>query len=236
MKTNLFIVHPCYNPKKDWDKKLADHHLKLLSLFANEALVSLILVNDGSTEGVHEEHIDFLQSKIPNFTYIYHSSNSGKGFALRSAVKNIHDGFIIYTDIDYPYQIRNLAEIFHLLNDGKYDVVLGVRTMNYYKKLPLTRVFFSFIFRLINHAFFPRMYVKDTQSGLKGFNQKGKNIFLKTKINGFLFDMEFIRLCTTEKLRMKKIFLQLNDGIAFEPIKWKVIKKESLNFISLLKK
>jgi glycosyltransferase involved in cell wall biosynthesis len=236
MKPNLFIIHPCYNPKNDWEKKLADHHRRLLSCFSHEISVSLILVNDGSTEGIHESHINFLRSSIPNFTYIYYPVNSGKGFALRSAVRNIHEGFIIYTDIDYPYQIKNLAEIFYLLHTDKCDAVFGVRTMSYYKRLPFTRIFFSFIFRLVNHLFFPRMYVKDTQSGLKGFNQKGKNIFLKTKINGFLFDTEFIRLCTTEKLRMKKISLQLNDGIIFEPIKWSIIKKESLNFISLLKK
>jgi glycosyltransferase involved in cell wall biosynthesis len=235
MKISLSIVHPCYNPKKGWEKVLVNNHTALLSSFTGEISVSLILVNDGSTTGISQSHIDFIRSNVPHFTYIHHQVNSGKGFALRSAIRTIHEGLIIYTDVDYPYKIENSVDIFRLLEEDECDVVIGVRTADYYKKLPLPRIFFSLVFRLANHLFFPHMFVKDTQSGLKGFNQKGKTVFLNTKVNGFLFDMEFIRLCSRESLRMRKIPLTLNDNIIFGQVKFSVIKNEILNFIRLLR-
>jgi hypothetical protein len=125
--------------------------------------------------------------------------------------------------------------MFRLLNGGNYDVVVGVRTKDYARKLPLTRLILSLVLRFANYLFFPGLFVKDTQAGLKGFNQKGKDVFLKTRINGFLFDPEFIRLCSKENLKMEKIFLKLNDGITFSPIKLRVIKYEILNFFRLIR-
>jgi hypothetical protein len=75
------------------------------------------------------------------------------------------------------------------------------------------------------------MFVKDTQSGLKGFNQKGKEVFLKTHINSFLFDMEFVVLASRRKdLRLAKIQVHVRDGISFSQMSWKTIKQELLSF------
>ncbi|MBK9283627.1 MAG: glycosyltransferase family 2 protein [Sphingobacteriaceae bacterium] len=234
MSVILNIVNPCYNPKQGWEKNLLENYKSLILQLPAEVKVHLFLVNDGSCEGISNQSIIYLDEQLHHFTYIHHSENSGKGFAIRSAMQRIKEGYVMYTDIDYPFKTESMVEIFHLLHSSKYDVVLGVRTREYFRKLPLTRKIFSFLLRTANHLFFPGLLVKDTQSGLKACNQKGRAAFLNTRINGFLFEPEFIRLCTRENLRIKGIALKAKDNIYFSFLDWKVLRKELCNYIRLM--
>jgi cellulose synthase/poly-beta-1,6-N-acetylglucosamine synthase-like glycosyltransferase len=145
------------------------------------------LVNDGSKSGIRKEDIRLLEQEIGSFTFIDSQMNQGKGGALRDAVRQTTGKWVIYTDADYPYLIDNAVEMFRLLSTDAADVVVGVRDEQYYDQLPLGRKIFSLSLKVMNYLFFPQLKVKDTQSGLKGFNQKGKDVFLKTRIPAFLF-------------------------------------------------
>ena len=159
----------------------------------------------------------------------------GKGAALREAVKQAKGDLIIYTDADYPYLIENAVEMFHLLSSDAADVVVGVRDEQYYDQLPLGRKIFSLSLKVMNYLFFPQLKVKDTQSGLKGFNQKGKEVFLKTRIPAFLFDMEFLVLASKRSdIRIQWIYVQAREGIVFSTMRAKTILTELYNFISIL--
>ena len=234
MNSTLSIVHPCYNPHKDWEKELVRFHKILLSNIPAHFTTNLILVDDGSSKGINQEHLDYIKAELPGFEFIKNPKNMGKGFALRTAMKHNQSDLIIYTDYDYPYEMKNVWNMFALLNEEKMDVVVGIRDNQYYSQLPFLRKFFSLSLRFMNHLFFPSLFVKDTQSGLKGFNQKGKNVFMETKINSFLFDTEFIYLASKRKdIKMAKISLHIREGIVFSTIKFKVIMQELLNFIKL---
>jgi glycosyltransferase involved in cell wall biosynthesis len=192
-------------------------------------------VNDGSKSGIRVQDIDLLKAAIPGFTYIDSSINQGKGGALRDAVRQTTGKWVIYTDADYPYLIDNAVEMFRLLSTDAADVVVGVRDEQYYDQLPLGRKIFSLSLKLMNYVFFPQLKVKDTQSGLKGFNQKGKEIFLKTRIPAFLFDMEFLVLASKRSdIRIEWIYVQAREGIVFSTMRAKTILTELANFASIL--
>jgi glycosyltransferase involved in cell wall biosynthesis len=192
-------------------------------------------VNDGSKSGIRAQDIDLLKSAIPGFTYIDSPINQGKGGALRDAVRQTTGKWVIYTDADYPYLIDNAVEMFRLLSTDAADVVVGIRDEQYYDQLPLGRKIFSLSLKLMNYVFFPQLKVKDTQSGLKGFNQKGKEIFLKTRIPAFLFDMEFLVLASKRSdIRIEWIYVQAREGIVFSTMRAKTILTELANFASIL--
>jgi len=192
-------------------------------------------VNDGSKSGIRAQDIDLLKAAIPGFTYIDSPINQGKGGALRDAVRQTTGKWVIYTDADYPYLIDNAVEMFRLLSTDAADVVVGVRDEQYYDQLPLGRKIFSLSLKLMNYVFFPQLKVKDTQSGLKGFNQKGKEIFLKTRIPAFLFDMEFLVLASKRSdIRIEWIYVQAREGIVFSTMRAKTILTELANFASIL--
>lgn len=195
----------------------------------------MYLVNDGSKSGIRKADIQFLADNITGFTYIDSPINQGKGGALRDAVSQTTGKWVIYTDADYPYLIKNAVEMFRLLSTDAADVVVGVRDEQYYDQLPLGRKMFSLSLKVMNYVFFPQLKVKDTQSGLKGFNQKGKEIFLKTRIPAFLFDMEFLVLASKRPdIRIKWIYVQARDGIVFSTMRAKTILTELANFATIL--
>jgi hypothetical protein len=161
--------------------------------------------------------------------------NQGKGGALRDAVRQTTGKWVIYTDADYPYLIDNAVKMFRLLSTDAADVVVGVRDEQYYDQLPLGRKIFSLSLKVMNYLFFPQLKVKDTQSGLKGFNQKGKDVFLKTRIPAFLFDMEFLVLASKNpEIRIQWIYVQAREGIVFSTMRAKTILTELFNFASIL--
>lgn len=154
---------------------------------------------------------------------------------MREAIRQTTSEIIIYTDADYPYKLENASEMYRKLDEENVDVVVGVRDEHYYDQLPAARKIFSLSLKVMNYLFFPRLKVKDTQSGLKGFNQKAKIIFLQTQISAFLFDMEFLVMASNEKdIRMDWIYVHVREGIQFSSMKFKTILTELFNFGSIL--
>ena len=201
----------------------------------SDTTIHTYLVNDGSKSGIRKEDIRLLEREIGSFTFIDSQINQGKGGALRDAVRQTTGKWVIYTDADYPYLIDNAVEMFRLLSTDAADVVVGVRDEQYYDQLPLGRKIFSLSLKVMNYLFFPQLKVKDTQSGLKGFNQKGKEVFLKTRIPAFLFDMEFLVLASKNpEIRIQWIYVQAREGIVFSTMRAKTILTELFNFASIL--
>src|SRR5690606_33159832 len=96
----------------------------------------IILVNDGSTTGVTESDIKMLRSAIPLFNYIEYIDNKGKGFALRKGVAAADTEIIIYTDIDFPYSVASISELFNTIHTGGYDIAIGIKNDLYYANVP----------------------------------------------------------------------------------------------------
>lgn len=229
MLPSLDIILPCYNPEKGWTGRVIAAWEKLPELLGKTP-DTLILVNDGSTKGLDLEDIKLLQAHIPQLRYIESSPNRGKGHALRLGVEASTAEAIIFTDIDFPYEEESLADIAQVLFEGEADVVPGVRDDAYYERVPADRKRISHFLRWMLRTFL-RLKTTDTQCGLKGFNRKGREVFLQTTINRFLFDLEFIFLSSRAKgIRLKAVPVTLKPGIQFSHVSMKVLLREGINF------
>lgn len=227
---SLDIIIPCYNPPLGWEKEL---HKNFSSLSSELSNISLILINDGSTKNFNKESLTFLTKKIPSINYITYSKNKGKGYALRCGVLKSNSKHIIFTDIDFPYQQTSIISTYLALKTGA-DVALGSRDSNYYSKTPAFRMVISKTFRYLLKLFL-NLKATDTQCGLKGFNKKGKEEFLKTTIDRFLFDLEFVKRCSQRKdLKIKAIPVTLKEGVIFSQMNFKILAGEFLNFLMVL--
>lgn len=189
----------------------------------------LIIVNDGSTNGLFQEvQKSFLEHKSVKIVAYEH--NKGKGYALRKGVKVGSGDLLIYTDVDFPYTIESFMGIFNQLKNKPTDVAIGIRGEEYYRHLPETRVRISKMLRWLIKTFL-RLPTDDTQCGLKGFNQKGKDVFEQTSINRYLFDLEFVFLCGVNKLQVATVEVKLRPEVQMSKMNWKVLLQESGNFI-----
>ena len=180
-----------------------------------------------------KENIERLQNKIENLKYIEYKINKGKGYALRKGVEAANSQLQIFTDIDFPYTAASVAHIYEELNNGN-DISLGYRIPAYYKQVPLFRKLLSKLLRWVLKKIL-KLSITDTQCGLKGFNQRGREVFLQTKINRFLFDLEFVLMASRNKsLKIKPVLVELREGITFSKVNLKVLFVESLNFLMLV--
>ncbi len=225
------IVLPCYNPPHLWHKELLSFH----QFIKNKAEVKYIIVNDGSSNLELESALPELEEAgIPLQVISYHE-NKGKGFALRQGVATSKSKYVLYTDIDFPFKNESVFNLITLIQDGVYDVLAGSRDEKYYNNtMSFFRKFLSKAFRFFL-KYILRMKVTDTQCGIKAFTEKGKKMFLNTKINRYLFDFEFLYACSkTNALKIQAVNVALKPNVVFRKMKLKILLQETVNLLKVI--
>jgi len=227
----ISLILPVYNPAEGWaDVVLAKS--KELKVLYPDIDFEIIVVNDGSVNANFTNGKSKLQSSPVGL--IEYTPNKGKGEALRTGVRASSGNLIIYTDIDFPYTIDSMSSIIRSLRDEKQSVVIGIKDQSYYDHVPPLRRFISKVFR-----FFVRLLLRiptdDTQCGLKGFDQAGKTVFLRTTIDRYLFDLEFIFLASRDSsISIKTQEIKLRDDVQFRKMNLGIIRNEAWNFLKIL--
>lgn len=229
----LDIILPCYNPRDGWEIALSNSISNIRSMLPAGVLNSVIIVNDGSTTGFCEAAVSRLMQAHSEVKLVEYPENRGKGFAVRKGIESSTSDLQIYTDIDVPYAESSIKQFYDCLEADSADVVLASRGDSYYNSLSGFRRILSKSLRWLNGFLFG-LKIKDTQGGLKGFNAKGKQVFLQTTIDRYLFDLEFIQKASKSALILTAFDVQLKPDIALPSPSLSILLKELHNFISLL--
>ncbi|MFN8316511.1 MAG: glycosyltransferase [Chitinophagales bacterium] len=224
----LSIVLPCYNPSQGWESNVLEEYRLLKATLPLEH-IQLIIMNDGSSVNVSEESISLFATE--GVVFIQRDVNYGKGFTLREGVQQALADKIIYTDIDFPYTHNSFLAVYNALKQA--DVAIGVRSEAYYANMPKARVYISKTLRFFIRKFLS-IPTDDTQCGLKGFNIKGKDVFLQTKINRYLFDLEFVFLSARTQLSIAQVPVELKSGIVLSKMRGFILLGEGMNFLRIL--
>ncbi len=231
----ICVVFPVYNPPKDWWKHSFYYCHKLM---LEEPLYDwhFHFVNDGSpnvsvfptkkqlhTEGYENVHVFFHE----------YAENQGKGFAIRHGLQHSVDDaeFYMHCDWDFPFGENLLLDAMKELDES--DVVIADRGQAYLSHLPAFRQKITKGQRLFNRHVL-KLKAADTQAGFKAFNAVGKSVFLKTSINGFLFDTEFVRLSERKGLSINTLQAECRHDLQFKNFRFKVLAKEVWNLARLI--
>lgn len=227
------IVLPLYKPAGNWITQIINNINSLNAQLPADVAVKYIVVHDGPVCKNIAVGFSLISELIGNIEFISYDQNRGKGYALRAGVKVADTPYVLITDFDFPYQHQNLITLMGFLKRGN-DLVIGKRSVSYFKKLPVKRKIISKLYYLLNRTFF-NLPLYDTQSGIKGFNATGKEVFLETTIDRFLIDSEFILRCHKKRLLIKVIDIELRPNVIFSNFGFSVIKTELKNFLKLLR-
>lgn len=231
--TSLDIILPCYNPAPQWVEHILTGYAGIKAEL-QDVDIRVILVNDGSRKQIDQKDIDTLREAIASFQYISYAQNRGKGFALREGVRISDADVTIYTDVDLPYTTGSFITLYKVLRSGNTDIAAGIKDATYYAHVPPFRRFISKLLRTCTSAIL-RLKVSDTQCGLKGFNAKGRTVFLQTTIDRYLFDLEFIFLASRNRtVQIKPIEIALRDNVQFSSMRMGILIQESGNFLKIL--
>ena len=229
----LDIILPCYNPEHNWTEHVI-RRFELLSSQLEDIHPGLIIVNDGSGN-INPADISHLKKSIPGLQWLDQSINRGKGAALRLGVSHSQANFIVFTDIDFPYTDESTLAVCRAILDGNNDVVVGQRENVYYEQTPFHRKVISKLLRTFN-KYVLRIPVNDTQCGLKGFNNRGRDIFLRTTVDRYLFDLEFLILAGSKKYHLHTLPLEvsLREGVTFSKLNSSILFTEGLNIFKIV--
>ncbi|HVI48160.1 MAG TPA: glycosyltransferase [Chitinophaga sp.] len=228
----LDLILPCWNPSGAWVESLVRHYAEVTALMG-PVPVQLILVNDGSTRNFTEEQMALLRDVIPGIAIVSYEQNRGKGYAVREGVKQSKYAFQVYTDLDFPFGVEAVKKTYDQLQQG-IDVVAGERGAAYLKELPRKRRIITRISRMMNRTLL-RLKVDDAQAGLKGFNAHGRSVLLNTRVDGFLYDSEFLYHAGKKPhLKIGVISVFCRPGIRFSSFRVKLLMKELRNYVRII--
>lgn len=112
------VIVPVYNEAAHVDELLQAIH-------ASPVKKEIIIVDDGSTDGTREK----LQALSPSddVTVVFHERNYGKGAAIRTALAYARGEYILIQDSDLEYDPQDYAALLQPLEEGRANVVYGVR-------------------------------------------------------------------------------------------------------------
>lgn len=232
LTSGLDLILPCWNPSGPWVESLIRHYHEVTTVMG-KVPVQLILVNDGSEKNFTQQHIAWLEAAIPDIIIVSYHRNRGKGYAVREGVKRSQHTFQVYTDLDFPFGVHAVKETYDRLLQG-LDVVAGERGDAYLRELPRKRRTITRISRFLNRMILD-LKVEDAQAGLKGFNAYGRNILLKTRIDGFLYDSEFLYYAGLRPhVKIGAVAVSCRPGIQFSSFRIKLLMKELVNYCRII--
>jgi glycosyltransferase involved in cell wall biosynthesis len=229
VRNKLNIIIPLYNPHAGWENQFTDH-LSELKKELKETELKVILVNDGST--IRINNIGEILKRFECLKYHSYPDNRGKGYAIRYGI-NIYDAdFYIYTDIDFPFGCQIISQTYQILKSTDTNIVIGTRDASYFRLLPVKRRIYSFLLKELNF-FATGFKIKDTQAGLKGLDNKAREVLAATKTNTFLFELEFLKRSLNQGLTYQMINIVCRDGLNFTNFRARILVNEIISFFKI---
>ena len=195
--THLSVVVGCYNAARHLERRMRQL-LAFLDGIGRE--YEVLIVEDGSLDD-SLPILRRLEAEVPSITVLHNPRNMGKGYSIRNGILNSRGKYIIFTDVDMTYSMRNVLSVLERLESGA-PLVVGNRRLpesvyvvnNALVKYVYRRHRGGQAFNALVRLLFG-LATRDTQSGLKGFSRAAAaRIFSHLYTDGFLFDIEiFIR-------------------------------------------
>ena len=117
----LSVVIPVYN-----EKNTIEQLVRLVADVEAGVEKELVLVDDCSKDGTGQV-LKALQSQHPEWKFVYHEKNRGKGAALRSGFAVAGGDIIVLQDADLEYDPKDYKALLGPILSGHADVVYGSR-------------------------------------------------------------------------------------------------------------
>ena len=193
----LSIIIPCFNEDKTIEKVINN------ILEQEYKDIEIIVVDDFSDDKTRHKLKNSLSSKIDKL--IFHSTNQGKGAAIRTGIKETTGEIILIQDADLEYDPSEYTKLINPILSGRADIVYGSRFIG---SNPHRAVYFwhkianNFLTLLSN--IFSGLNLTDIETCYKVFKS---NIIKKIKIeeNGFGIEAEITAKISRKKYKIYEV-------------------------------
>ncbi|NLB56627.1 MAG: glycosyltransferase family 2 protein [Lentisphaerae bacterium] len=86
----------------------------------------IVLIDDASTDG-SAQLLESIQTERPEWKFVFHKKNMGKGAALRNGFKEATGDILLIKDADLEYDPSEYPQLLAPILEGHADVVYGSR-------------------------------------------------------------------------------------------------------------
>ena len=221
----LSVIIPAYNEENRLFNTLKEIDSYLRRQDYN---YEIIVVNDGSKDKtcqVIENLKD--EAKIANLRLIDNKENHGKGYVIRQGMLEASGQYRLFIDADNSTSIDQIEKMWPFFKQN-YQVVIGSRDV----KGSIINPDQSLLRRLIGKAgnlviqtVGGLFGIQDTQCGFKCFTKEVvENVFPKTMINRWGFDVEVLAIAKKLGYKIKEI-----------PVIWKNDLRSTVNLSGIIK-
>jgi dolichyl-phosphate beta-glucosyltransferase len=192
----------------------------------------IVIVDDGSTDGTAKA-VEELSGGLPNVSLLRSEKNRGKGSAVKKGVLLSRGELLLISDADLSTPIEEVEKLLPFMDEG-FDIVIGSRGLGASEidvRQPWYREGMGKTFNVLVRVLLMGG-IKDTQCGFKLFRgDVARNVFEKSRIEGFSFDVEVLFLAG-----------KMGCGIKEVPIRWinspaskvRIVKDSVRMFIDIL--
>ncbi|MDO8600632.1 MAG: glycosyltransferase [bacterium] len=203
---------PAHNEERRIEKTIreVDSYLRTKKNLDSSFQYEIILINAGSTDKT-QEIAERLTKEVANFSILV-TDGRGKGWAVKEGMLKSHGDIRLFSDADNATSPDHWDRFAPLFTKG-FDVVIGSR---HYRDVPgaQQRVGEPLVRRIagqMGNLWIQALAVPgiwDTQAGFKAFTKKAaEDIFSKTLMFGFSFDIEVLALARRLKYKINIVAL-----------------------------
>lgn len=177
--------------------------------------LEIIVVDDGSSDDTADVALTAGAHQV-----IVLPANRGKGAAVRAGMLASRGRTVAFTDADLAYDPPHLRRLLEAIESG-WDVAIGNRRLpesDVARSSGLRRIGSSIVNRLSGAVLLAAP--TDTQCGLKGFRgDVARQLFPRTHVDGFAFDIEVLHLTERENLSLTEIPVTLDEREASSTVR-----------------
>jgi len=203
----ISIIIPAYN-----EETLIVNTLESLRSYmaTRPEQYEIIVVDDGSQDETAASIQDWQKQTNADLQLLINQKNMGKGFSIRRGVRESRGKYVIFIDADLPYELYAIDDFLSALKNG-YDLAVGSRVLpgSEVRGVPFYRYMagqvFSWMVQVVLFTGLP-----DTQCGFKSFRSvAAKEIFRRTSIDGFGFDVEMLFIARKLKFTIQPVAVHM---------------------------
>lgn len=211
MSKHLSVIIPAYNE----ENRIKGTLEAVYNYFSRQNYSwEVIVVSDGSKDRTVEVVSEFISNK-PEMSLIANTKNNGKGYVVKQGMLQAQGDFRLFTDADNSTSIEQIEKIWPYLTEKEYDIVIGSievpgaeinERAQWYRRI--LGKYSKYIIRIVAGLW----SIHDTQRGFKLFSAaSAQNIFSRTKINRFGFDIEALALAKKMGYKVKEFPVVWNN-------------------------
>jgi len=232
---SLSIIVPAYNEVN----RIAATLTSMRDYLGKQSYDWEIIVSADGTDGTREaaRNWDPNESRL---SIIGSAQRLGKGKGVRDGILKAKHELIGFIDADYKTPIEEIVKLLPAFGEG-FDMAIGSRKVGESRievPQPLFRRAGSAAFHAVMGTLLGLSDIKDTQCGFKFMTRSAaRKIFSLQKIDGYMFDVEILRLARLLKYKIKEVgVVWRDDGDSrYSPISGTIKNARELIRIRLLK-